>query len=79
MASRVSEPSELPPGPGRSRTAGIIIVGDEILKVCLNGRGEECGILLWTLFPVKGGKPEWEFPFLPKSGPGVSPNKLEEK
>nr|XP_034356653.1 FAD synthase isoform X2 [Arvicanthis niloticus] len=32
MASRVSEPSELPPGPGRSMTAGIIIVGDEILK-----------------------------------------------
>lgn len=32
MASRASE---LPPGPGRSVTAGIIIVGDEILKVCL--------------------------------------------
>lgn len=32
MASRASE---LPPGSGRSVTAGIIIVGDEILKVCL--------------------------------------------
>lgn len=30
MASRASELS-----PGRSVTAGIIIVGDEILKVCL--------------------------------------------
>lgn len=29
-----------------------------------------------TLFPVKGGKPEWEFPFLPKSDPEVSPNKI---
>lgn len=30
MASRASAPP-----PGRSVTAGIIIVGDEILKVCL--------------------------------------------
>lgn len=36
MASRASEPP-----PGRSMTAGIIIVGDEILKVCLGQkRGE---------------------------------------
>lgn len=69
MASRVSEPSELPPGPGRSRTAGIIIVGDEILKVCLNGRGEECGILLWTL---SGERRETGvgISFLAKVGPG---------
>lgn len=36
MTSRASELS-----PGRSMTAGIIIVGDEILKVCLGQkRGE---------------------------------------
>lgn len=34
MASRAFAPP-----PGRSVTAGIIIVGDEILKVCLGRRG----------------------------------------
>lgn len=47
MASRASEP---PPGPGHSVTAGIIIVGDEILKVCLQRkRARVCILLLWTL------------------------------
>lgn len=38
MASRASEPP-----PGRSVTAGIIIVGDEILKVCLGQKRREGG------------------------------------
>lgn len=50
MASRASE---LPPG--RSVTAGIIIVGDEILKVCLElKRGRHEILLLWAFFPGKG-------------------------
>lgn len=53
MASRASEPP-----PGRSVTAGIIIVGDEILKVCLGQEGggaEFSGP--WELAPrsVEGG------------------------
>lgn len=40
MASRAFEPP-----PGRSVTAGIIIVGDEILKVCLGQKRGEGAVL----------------------------------
>lgn len=59
MASRASEPP-----PGRSVTAGIIIVGDEILKVCLGQRRGEgqhspvLGSLLHVL--LREGEPGWE-------------------
>lgn len=76
MASRASE---LPPGPGHSVTAGIIIVGDEILKVCLERKRGRVWHSIAVDSAVKGGKPKRESPFLSKSGPGVSPNILEEK
>lgn len=61
MASRASE---LPPG--RSVTAGIIIVGDEILKVCLElKRGRHEILLLWAFFPGKGDELGWESSCLP--------------
>lgn len=64
MASRASE---LPPG--RSVTAGIIIVGDEILKVCLELKREGtifscCGLS----FRGKGDELGWESSCLPCSG-----------
>lgn len=62
MASRDSEPP-----PGRSVTAGIIIVGDEILKVGLGQKGE--GRVLLSLkcllrILLREGEPGWPHPHL---------------
>lgn len=62
MASRASEPP-----PGRSVTAGIIIVGDEILKVGLGQKGE--GRVLLSLkcllrILLREGEPGWPHPHL---------------
>lgn len=61
MASRASEPP-----PGRSVTAGIIIVGDEILKVCLGqrrGEGQRSPVLRSLLHVLlREGEPGWEPP-----------------
>lgn len=63
MASRASE---LPPG--RSVTAGIIIVGDEILKVCPElKRGRHKILLLWAFFPGKGDELGSESSCLPRN------------
>jgi hypothetical protein len=71
MASRASERP-----PGRSVTAGIIIVGDEILKVCLGqkrGRAWRSPVVKGLLHPVEGGATGWEPSCLPHWSPGVSP------
>lgn len=56
MASRASEPP-----PGRSVTAGIIIVGDEILKVGLGQKGGGGRCLLHVL--LREGEPRCPPPF----------------
>lgn len=65
MASRASAPP-----PGRSVTAGIIIVGDEILKVCLGqkrGRAGRSPVLKGLLPTVlKEGEPGWGSPCCPR-------------
>lgn len=72
MASRASE-SPL----GRSVTAGIIIVGDEILKVCLGlRRGEGRRSQVIRRLPdilQREGKPEWEPPCCSRVLEGVLP------
>ena len=72
MASRASE---LPPG--RSVTAGIIIVGNEILKLCLELKRGKARYSLAVGFHSGGKVMNWDGN--PLACSVVGPNILEEK